>query len=104
MYKKSQDVISMSMLGGFFKNLLTVDAQEYLMSNSKLDDVDLVRSRSANLEYNEYGTSGKWRFSNSRRISIIEKNQLNIGLEFSKVVFDGDVEFPFNVPKNYKLK
>lgn len=103
-YKKEAETISMSMLGSFFKNLVTVDAKEYLLSNSKLDDVDLVRSRSANLVYNDYGQSGKWRFSNSRIISITEKNRLDIGLDFKQVAFDGAVDFPFNIPKNYKLK
>lgn len=103
-YKKEADLISMSMLGSFFKNLVTVDAKEYLLSNSKLDDVDLVRSRSANLVYNDYGQSGSKRFSSNRIISITEKNRLDIGLDFKQVVFDGAVDFPFNIPKNYKLK
>ncbi len=103
-YKKEAEMISMSMLGSFFKNLVTVDAKDYLLSNSKLDDVDLVRSRSANLVYNDYGQSGKWRFSGSRIISITEKNRLDIGLDFKQVVFDDPVDFPFNIPKNYKLK
>jgi hypothetical protein len=103
-YKKETDMISMSMLGTFFKNLVTVDAKDFLLTNSKLDDVDIVRSRSANLTYSDYGPAGKWRFSNSRIISITEKNKLDIGMEFKQVVFDGPVEFPFNIPKNYKLK
>jgi hypothetical protein len=103
-YKKEADLISLSMLGSFFKNLITVDAKEYLLSNSKLDDVDLVRSRSANLVYNDYGQSGKWRFSSSRSISITEKNKVDINLDFKQVVFDGPVELPFNIPKSYKLK
>jgi hypothetical protein len=103
-YKQEPDHISMSMLGSFFKNLVTVDPKDYSLTNSKLDDVDIVRSRSANLAYSGYNMSGKWRFAENRKITITEKNQLDIEMDFKQVQFDTDIDFPFNIPKNYKLK
>jgi len=103
-YKQDPDKISMSMLGSFFKNLVTVDPKDYSLTNSKLDDVDLVRSRSANLSYGGYNMAGKWRFAEDRKITITETNHLDIEMNFKQVQFDTDVDFPFSIPKNYKLK
>ncbi len=103
-YKQEPEVISMSMLGSFFKNYVTVSGRDYNLRNSKLDDVDLTRSRTANLSYDNYAMAGKWNFSGVRQISITEKNKLDIDMEFKQVQFDTEVDFPFNIPKNYKLK
>jgi hypothetical protein len=72
--------------------------------HAKLDDVDITRSRTANLSYDDYETKRGKLFSTKRRISVAEKNKLDITLNFKQVEFDQEVNFPFSVPKNYKRK
>ena len=70
---------------------------------SKLDDVDLTRSRTASLAYAAYLPAGKWMFASARNISLSEKNKLDILLDFKQIEFDKSLPFPFSIPKNYKV-
>jgi hypothetical protein len=70
---------------------------------SKLDDVDMTRSRTASLAYAAYLPAGSWMFASSRNISLSEKNKLDILLDFKQVEFDKLILFPFSVPKNYRV-
>jgi hypothetical protein len=70
---------------------------------AKLDDVEIGRSRTANLAYAAYLPAGKWMFSGARNISLSEKNKLDIALEFKQVEFDKPLSFPFSIPKNYRI-
>jgi hypothetical protein len=96
--------ISLLSLGSAFKNLLTINADNNTLVHAKLDDVDIARSRTANLSYDDYETKRGKLFSTKRRISVAEKNKLDIELSFKQVEFDEEVNFPFSIPKNYKRK
>jgi hypothetical protein len=96
--------ISLLSIGSAFKNLVTINANNNTLVHAKLDDVDITRSRTANLSYDDYETKRGKLFSTKRRISVAEKNKLDITLNFKQVEFDQEVNFPFSVPKNYKRK
>jgi hypothetical protein len=96
--------ISLLSIGSAFKNLVTINANNNTLVHAKLDDVDISRSRTANLSYDDYETKRGKLFSTKRRISVAEKNKLDITLNFKQVEFDQEVNFPFSVPKNYKRK
>jgi hypothetical protein len=102
-YTDQGEKISLATLGNSFKHFLTVGKNDLQLLFSKLDDVDLTRSRTANLAYAGYLPVGPWMFSNTRNISLSEKNKLDILLEFKQVDFDKPVAFPFNIPKNYRI-
>ncbi|HEX2682967.1 MAG TPA: DUF4292 domain-containing protein, partial [Ferruginibacter sp.] len=53
-YKQTEDQILFSMVGSYFKHLLTLSAHNYNLTHSKLDDVDMNRSRTADLTYADY--------------------------------------------------
>lgn len=96
--------INLVSIGRRFKNLLTIDAGERLILHSKLDDVDISRSRTADLSYNDYENKRGKLFSTKRRISVAEKNKLDISLNFKQYDFDEEVSFPFSIPRNYKRR
>ncbi len=52
-----------------FKHLLTIHAADYLVQHSKLDDVNTIRGRSANVTYGDYEKEG-WlvRFRHSEKL------------------------------------
>ena len=92
--------ISFLSIGNFFKNLVTLNASNQLV-HSKLDDVNIARSRTADLDYSEFeNKKGPW-FATKRKIIVAEKTRLEIELDFKSYEFNGPVSFPFSIPKNY---
>ncbi|HEX6335034.1 MAG TPA: DUF4292 domain-containing protein [Flavisolibacter sp.] len=90
-------------IGEWFKNLLTLHPESGSLQSSKLDDVDLVRNRTAELIYQDYeNKKGVW-FASKRKITVSEKKRLDISLNFRQYDFNGDVSFPFSIPRNYTM-
>ncbi|HKZ67947.1 MAG TPA: DUF4292 domain-containing protein [Chitinophagaceae bacterium] len=100
-YSKNAGNISLLSIGNWFKNLLTLNESSKIES-SKLDDVDKKRSRTCNLSYNDYENKKGVVFSTKRRITVAEKSNLDIKLDFKSYDFNETLSFPFSVPKNYK--
>jgi hypothetical protein len=101
-YSVNNNQIAMLNLGQLFKNLITLDVQDKTLLHSKLDDVDPVRNRTADLTYSDYeNKKGPW-FSTKRRMVVAEKNRLDIKLDFKQYEFNQEVSFPFSIPKNYE--
>jgi hypothetical protein len=87
-------------IGEWFKNLVTLNANNHLI-HSKLDDINIGRSRTADLDYSDFeNKKGPW-FATKRRIIVAEKTRLDIQLDFKSYDFNPAVSFPFSVPKNY---
>jgi hypothetical protein len=102
-YADQGEKISLSTLGDAFKHYITVGKTDLNVLFSKLDDVDVTRSRTANLAYSSYVASGPWMFAGVRKISLSEKTKLDVNLEFKQVEFDIPMTFPFGVPKNFRV-
>ena len=103
-YKKTDDQILFSMVGKYFKNLLTLSSDNYTLTHSKLDDVDIARSRTADLTYADYENKSGFYFSTYREITVSEKNRLDIRLNYKQYEFNKDLSVSFNIPKNYTKK
>lgn len=102
-YADQGERLSMSTLGDVFKHYITVGKSDLNVLFSKLDDVDITRSRTANLAYSDYIASGPWMFAGVRKISLSEKTKLDVNLEFKQVEFDVPMTLPFGVPKNFRV-
>jgi len=100
-YKKTDNQILFSMVGKDFKNLLTLSSDSYSLTHSKLDDVDIARSRTADLTYADYENKSGFNFSTYREITVSEKNRLDIRLNYKQYEFNKDLSVSFNIPKNY---
>lgn len=95
-------VVNLLSIGAYFKNLVTLNEADRTLIHSKLDDINPVHSRTADLSYSEYqNNKGPW-FSTKRQIVVSEKGRLSIKLDFKNYTFNEPVEFPFSVPRNYK--
>lgn len=101
-YSKFEDHLSLLSIGSLFRNLLTVSATTKLMERSKLDDVDITRSRTCDLTYSDYENKNGINFATVRKITIAEKKKLDVRLEFKQYDFNSELTFPFSIPKNYK--
>jgi Domain of unknown function (DUF4292) len=94
----------LSMIGPFFKHFMTIEKSNTNLLLSKLDDIDPGRSRTASLAYDDYQPNGTWQFANLRRITLAEKTKVDVDMEFKQVEFNKPQNYPFSVPRNYKLK
>ncbi len=99
-YRKEANAISLLSVGMIFKNYLTLNNNDYTLTHSKLDNVDVMLPRTCDLTYGDYSQN----FSTYRKISITEKSKLDIEFAFKQFNFNEPLSFPFSIPKNYKLK
>jgi hypothetical protein len=104
MYKDDGSLVTMSMLGSLFKHMVTFEKNQFNLMFSKLDDIDHTKSRSANLAYDKYEANGKWQFATVRRITLAEKTRVDVDMEFKQVEFEKPQNYPFSIPRGYKLK
>jgi hypothetical protein len=91
-------------IGDFFKHLITIDTTDNRILHSKLDDVEDTRNRTCDISLGDYNNQQGRLFSNKREIIVTEKDKKEIVLDYKQVVFDEPQLFPFNIPKNYKVK
>lgn len=103
-YKKTDNQILFSMVGKYFKNLLTLSANDYTLLHSKLDDIDINRNRTADLTYSNYENKVGFDFSTYREITVSEKNKLDIRMNYKQYEFNKELSVSFNIPKNYTVK
>lgn len=98
---ESTNNVTLLSLGAVFKHLLTLNKNAKIES-SKLDDIDVSKSRTCTLIYDNYENKKGVPFSTGRRIIVSEKTNLDIKLDFKQYDFNETLSFPFSVPKNYK--
>jgi hypothetical protein len=103
-YSNNSNTVSLLSIGTAFKNLVTINGNNNVLVHSKLDDIDISRSRTADLSYDDYESKKNRLFSSKRRITVAEKNKLDISLNFKQYEFNDDVNFPFSIPRNYKAR
>ncbi len=103
-YKKEGEAIALFNAGQLFKHLLTISAANYQLQHSKLDDINPIRGRSANITYGDYENKNDLWFSTFRKITVMEKSKLDIEMKYRQYEFNIPLNFPFAIPKNYKLQ
>ncbi len=103
-YKSYGNQLLVLMLGGFFKNLVTLDNKDFKILHSKLDDVDVQRNRTCDITCNNYEMKDGVQFATYRSISVSEKTKLDIYLDFKQYSFNEPSNFSFSIPKSYKRK
>jgi hypothetical protein len=103
-YKNEEKQLSLMTVSALFKHLLTISKGDHLPVHSKLDDVDVLRARTCDIIYGDYEQKNGMNFSKYRKIVVSEKTRLEIELQFKQFEFNEQLEFPFKIPKNYKLQ
>lgn len=103
-FKKNNDLAFFSTIDAYFKNLLTVTNSDNLLIRSKMDDIDVNRSRTADIIYDGYENNSGIHFSTQREVNVSEKNKLEFKLGFKQYEFNKELSVTLNVPKNYKRK
>lgn len=103
-YKETGSKILLATLGKYFKHLLTLNKTDHFLIHSKLDDVNIVRNRTADITYGDYVNNNGVNFSTFREITVSEKNKLDVLLNFKQYEFNKELVIIFNIPANYTRK
>jgi len=103
-FKETESKILLATLGKYFKHLLTLNKSDHLLIHSKLDDVNIVRNRTADITYGDYANNNGVNFSTFREIIVSEKNKLDVQLNFKQYEFNKELVIIFNIPANYTRK
>ena len=103
-YKLTENRILLSTMGKYFKNLLTLSANNNSIERSKLDDLDVTLNRTGDLSYGKYENKSGVFFSTYREITVAEKTKVDIKLDYKQYEFNPELTYPFAIPKNYKTK
>ena len=103
-YRQTENHVLIGTVGNFFKNLLTISADNKLLQKSKLDDISLGKNRTADLVYDNYEQNNDVSFATYREITVAEKTKVDIRLTYKQYEFNKELSFPFNIPRNYKTK
>ncbi len=98
----ADEKLSLLSIGDFFKNILTLRADNKTIISSEIEETNKEEGRKSFLGYSEYENKKGINFSTSRYITVKEKNEIEIELEFKQYNFNETLSFPFTVPKNYK--
>ncbi len=103
-FREETGSVSMFLQGDRFRHLMSFVMPGLTLSRSQLDDVDLLRKRTASLEYEEYASISGRIFPGIRRIRLSDQQTVTLRLEFRQVEFDTPQSYPFSIPRNYTLK
>jgi hypothetical protein len=103
-FRQTENHILIGTVGKFFKNLLTISADNNLIERSKLDDIDISQNRTGDLTYGQYQKNNNVSFATYREITVAEKTKVDVSLLFKQYEFNKELSFPFSIPRNYKTK
>src|SRR5450631_3851857 len=74
-FRQTENHYLIGTAGDFFKNLLTISADNSVLERSKLDDIDVGQNRTADLTYGDYEQYGGFSFATYREITVAEKTK-----------------------------
>lgn len=100
--QKNERLTSLLHIGELFKHLVSLDNSTFRTMHSKLDDRDVNRNRTADLNYSDYEEKNGTAFATERNIVIAEKARVEIKMHFKQFQFNEMLNYPFSIPASYK--
>lgn len=101
-YTRGNGLITLLTIGKLFRNSASFSDADGTVQSSKLTDTDPFRARNADLLYSDYENKSGKPFATRRQVTVSEHGRLEVKLNFKSYAFNGDVSFPFKLPKNYQ--
>lgn len=103
-YKVMNERLQVSLMGKLFKNLMILSEDNSKLVELKLDDVDITKHRTCDINYSNHTLVKNIQFPLNRTISINAQTKLDIGMEFKEFNFDEPLKYTFTIPKTGKRK
>lgn len=98
-YKVINERLQVSLIGKLFKNLIILSEDNTKLVQLKLDDVDITKHRTCDINYSQHVMVNNIQFPMFRSISINAQTKLDIGMEIKEFSFDEPLKYTFSVPK-----
>lgn len=86
----------------FFKNLLSLNADNHFLEKSKIEDTSPGSKRVALLEYGDYSQNNEPAFATYRALMVPDNSKIDLRIAFREFEFNKELSYPFNIPGNYK--
>jgi len=96
--------LQVSLLGKLFKNLIILSEDNTKLVQLKLDDMDITKHRTCDINYSQHTLVKNNQFPLYRTISINAQSKLDIGMEIKEFNFDEPLKYTFTVPKTGRRK
>ena len=81
------------------ETILTIETQNYTIVNQQIRD--LLNNRNALVSLNDYQEIREKPFSMLREIEVEAEEEFSFTVEFSKIEFDEELEYPFSISSKY---
>lgn len=103
-YQVINERLEVSLLGKLFKNLIILSEDNTKLVQLKLDDRDITKHRTCDINYSQHTLVKNTQFPIYRSISINAQSKLDIGMEIKEFNFDEPLKYTFTVPKTGRRK
>ena len=103
-YKVINERLQVSLIGKLFKNLIILSEDNTKLVQLKLDDVDVAKHRTCDINYSQHTFVNNIQFPLYRTISINAQTKLDIRMEIKEFNFDEPLKYTFSVPKISRRK
>ncbi|MFM7719778.1 MAG: DUF4292 domain-containing protein [Sediminibacterium sp.] len=103
-YKVINKKLQVSLMGKLFKNLMILSEDNSKLVELKLDDVDMTKHRTCDINYSNHTLVKNTQFPLYRTISINAQTKFDIGMEIKEFNFDEPLKYTFTIPKIGKRK
>ncbi len=103
-FKGDEKGFSATSRGANFNHQLAMDTLRNTVIYSAIKDNAPESKRKIEIWFNGYILLQNGNFSEQRAITVQDKNELKILLDYKQVSFNEVLSFPFNIPKSYKVK
>ena len=98
-YRVINERLNVSLMGKLFKNLIILSEDNTKLVQLKLDDVDVTKHRTCDINYSQHTMVNNIQFPLFRTISINAQSKLDIGMEIKEFNFDEPLKYTFALPK-----
>ena len=103
-YKVINERLQVSLMGKLFKNLIILSEDNSKLLELKLDDLDMTKHRTCDINYSNHTLVKNTQFPLYRTISINAQTKFDIGMEIKEFNFDEPLKYTFTIPKTGRRK
>jgi hypothetical protein len=103
-YKMNNNKLEVGLVGGLFKNLISLSEDNVKVLHLKLDDIDIRQHRTCDITYYDHASVLQNQFPLNRDIAIAAQSRLEIHMEVKEYTFNEPLKYTFAIPKPGKRR
>jgi hypothetical protein len=103
-YKMFNNKLQVGLVGGLFKNLISLSEDNTKVLHLKLDDIDVNQHRTCDITYYNHVAFLQDQFPLDRDIAIAAQSRLEIHVEIKDYAFNEPLKYTFSIPQAGKRR